>query len=356
MVGQNRCKNCESDLKPSHHYCPNCGQKTADDLTIGVLFNNTISNFFSVDARFFKSFVPLMFKPGVLARQFVDGKRLRYLHPAQFYLFISVVFFFLFSLATRQQQMNFNKAVKKSFETEIKDSISIKDLNLDLEDTKALKNVIADNNVLLDSLNMGEVEVQMQEFDSILNDTTTLNLFSFSANKTKLDSLIEINASKEEKLALFGITEEDNRFKRLITGQGLKIYERRGGGILGSFYDTIPISMFFLLPIFALILKMLYLRTGTFAHHIVFSFYYFTFMFMVLSFITLLNLLWNIPSWVDVIILSSTFLYLIMALWRFYRQHFVWTLFKTGVLTFIYLLIVLPISMVFMFFVSFLTY
>ena len=102
MSSTNPCKNCGFPLEPHFEYCPQCGQEAADHLTFGVLFSNTISNYFSVDARFFRSFVPLMIRPGVLARRFVDGKRQRYLHPAQFYLFISVVFFFLFSFRVRQ--------------------------------------------------------------------------------------------------------------------------------------------------------------------------------------------------------------------------------------------------------------
>ena len=88
------CKNCGSELKSFYKHCPECGQKVDDNLTLGVLFSNTISNYFSVDARFFRSFIPLLFRPGYLAKKFVGGKRLTYLHPAQFYLFISVVFFF----------------------------------------------------------------------------------------------------------------------------------------------------------------------------------------------------------------------------------------------------------------------
>ena len=98
------CKNCDHLLEEDHRYCPECGQKTDEELTVKVLFNNTISNYFSVDSRFFVSFLPLVFSPGYLASRFVEGKRLKYLHPAQFYLFISVVFFFLLSIETRKQQ------------------------------------------------------------------------------------------------------------------------------------------------------------------------------------------------------------------------------------------------------------
>lgn len=354
MSKTTNCKNCESNFDQSFHYCPHCGQKSNDDLTMGVLFGNTVSNYFSVDARFFKSFIPLMFKPGVLARRFVDGKRLSYLHPAQFYLFISVIFFFLFSLVTRKQQQQFDSVLKKGFEHELTDTLNV--VPIDQDDAKQLKKIISEKKGTLDSTMLKANERELMLLDSALTDTTQLQFINFSKNKSKLDSLINIKASKEEKLAFLGIKEQSNSFKRLVAGQALKVYEHQGGGILKSFYDIIPISMFFLLPFFALILKVLYFNKGRFAHHIVFSFYYFTFMFMVLSFIAFLNLLFDVPFWVDALVVFSTIFYLIISLWRFYRQHLLLTIFKSGVLSFTYMLIVIPISVVFMLFISFLLY
>ena len=40
------CKNCEKPFNDGYKFCPNCGQKSNDKLTIAVLFNNTINNFF----------------------------------------------------------------------------------------------------------------------------------------------------------------------------------------------------------------------------------------------------------------------------------------------------------------------
>jgi hypothetical protein len=120
------CKNCEKTCDPSFTYCPSCGQETANKLTVGVLFSNTISNYFSIDGRFFKSFIPLMIKPGALAKRFVDGKRRLYLHPAQFYLFISILFFFLFSFSVRKADDQISRTLKNVFSQEVSiDSLAI---------------------------------------------------------------------------------------------------------------------------------------------------------------------------------------------------------------------------------------
>ncbi len=50
-----RCKNCEQEHEMGFEFCPHCGQKTNEDLTVGILFYNTISNYFSFDARFLRA-------------------------------------------------------------------------------------------------------------------------------------------------------------------------------------------------------------------------------------------------------------------------------------------------------------
>jgi len=112
------CKNCETAFQEGYDFCPHCGQKAKDELTLGILFYNTIANYFSFDARFLKSFLPLLFKPGYLAQKFIEGKRLLYLHPAQLYLFVSVVFFFLFSFNAREQARKLDKSLAESMQNE----------------------------------------------------------------------------------------------------------------------------------------------------------------------------------------------------------------------------------------------
>jgi hypothetical protein len=345
------CQNCHSPLEEHHRYCPECGQKTTEKLTIGVLFSNTISNYFSVDSRFFVSFIPLLFRPGYLPGKFVEGKRMRYLHPAQFYLFISVIFFFLFSLQTRKQQENFDKVLEKGFESgafmidsgniTLADSTTIEENLKTLED-KGIK-------VDIDSSNM-------QMIDSIVNEGKKDKSFSLSSRTKKLDSLIAIGASQDKKLMAIGLKEGDGIWKQRLYMQLLKVYERRGGGLLGAFYDSIPIAMFFLLPLFALILKLLFFRKGLFAHHLVFSFYYFSFLFTVFSILILANFIYPVPDWLDWTLILMTGVYLLLAIKHFYGQGYFVSVVKTGVLTFMYLMFVLPMALVVLAIISFMVY
>ena len=349
------CKNCEQEFQETFEFCPHCGQNAKDDLTIRVLFYNTITNYFDFDARFFKSLIPLMFRPGYLARKFVEGKRLRYLHPAQYYLFASVIFFFIFSFQAREYNQKVDKVLKKGFEQEAilgLDSIQKKTLDSAavVKLTQSLK-----NNQAITGMDKEEIE----KLDSIIENSANSNNISsinFGYDKHKLDSLIAANATESEQLKAMGMKDDASFLQRRFYTQVLKFQKNSGVGILQALLDSIPIALFFLLPIFAFILKIFFWRRGSFSHHLVFSFYYFSFLFVVWGLIMLANYLWKVPNWINLISGLSTYLYLILAVKHFYRQGYILSFFKTGIATFIYLLFVLPIALGVMITASFFFY
>jgi Protein of unknown function (DUF3667) len=351
------CKNCEQEHEVGFEFCPHCGQKTNEELTVGVLFYNTISNYFSFDARFFKSFIPLMFKPGILAKRFIEGKRLLYLHPAQMYLFISVVFFFLFSFIVRDQVSELDKKLEKGFseETAVIDSLKTKVL-----DTVQMANMtknLKENNFITDA----DVE-ELQDLDSIIKANAKdankeSSDFIFDYDDKKVDSLIAINAPVEEQLKAMGMKDDAGFIVRRFYSQVLKFQtNKKGGTILQTFYDSIPIALFILLPIFALILKLFFWKRGPFAYHLVFSFYFYSFVFTVLSIILLANFIWEIPDWIDLLVVLSTFFYLFLAIKHFYRQGYFVSFFKTGFITFMYMIFIVPLAISIMMLSAFLFY
>ncbi|MBR9757683.1 MAG: DUF3667 domain-containing protein [Algicola sp.] len=334
------CENCEALFNEDYVYCPYCGQKSKDELTLGVLFNNTISNYFSVDARFFKSFIPLMFKPGFLAKEFVKGKRLLYLHPAQMYLFVVVVFFFIFSFNVRESRAFIDDAMKKDMVMEQKEIDSL----LNLKKNSAIKTL---DSLDIDALSERDKEA-LSKVNITINDSLNTKHVSslFQFNKKKVDSLISINADPELIYKSMGMDDDAGYFKRKLYAQVLKFYKDRGlGAIYQTFIDSIPIAMFFLLPIFGLLLKLFYYKKGRYAHHLVFSFYFFSFLFATFSVLLLFNyLVYDMPDAVDWLIVFSSIVYLLMALKRFYGQRLWVTMVKWCAISSLFLLLIVPIA------------
>lgn len=328
------CTNCEQKSAEGFQFCPHCGQKFNEKLTIGVLFYNTISNYFSVDARFFKSFIPLLIKPGFLAKTFVQGKRLLYLHPAQMYLFVSVVFFFLFSFISREQVEN----VDKVFKDDLKNASS-----------------------KIDSIKKSDIQFNgINDFDSIVKSNQVKGVnrkLTYDFDQTKIDSLIELNATNETIYKAMGMNEDAGFFKRKAYSQMLKFYKQRNGGsLLQGFYDSIPVAMFILLPIFALILKLLYYKKGPFSYHLVFSFYFFSFLFMAFGILIATNFIIKLPASLVTIAILSTFFYLLFAVKRFYEQGWFISFFKTSIATFSFLLLVIPLAIIVLSLATFMFY
>lgn len=340
------CQNCNQRFEAHFPYCPYCGMKAKDELTLSVLFNNTISNYFSVDARFFKSFFPLLFKPGYLAKQFVDGKRLLYLHPAQIYLFISVVFFFLFSFISRKQVESVDSAFKKDIEQSqiYRDSLKQK--------TKDTLTVISEQQFTnQDQSKASNVKARRYQSDP-------KSAVKFDFNEFEIDSMIASGTSDQEIYKKMGMKDDDSYVVQRFFKQILKFFKNKSAGsILQTFVDSIPLAMFILLPIFALILKLFYFRKGRFAYHLVFSFYFFSFLFTVFSFLVIANLIWkNFPGWIMFLVMISTFFYLFLGVKRFYRQGYLRSFIKSSAVSFVFMSVVLPFALVIMGLMAFLYY
>jgi hypothetical protein len=350
MSSTQKCKNCDKIFDADFDYCPYCGQETADNLTFGVLFSNTISNYFSIDARFFKSFLPLLIKPGVLARRFVDGKRLTYLHPAQFYLFVSVIFFFIFSYSVREADNAVNKAIQEGFDREITgDSLKI------VQDSVAIaktKEVLQENKELLEQIS----DRELKAIDSVLESQTPNPRTSYIVKRNTLDSLIKADAPIEEQLAAMGMDKNESGFTRKFYEQLLKLYKRKGGGMLKTLYDTVPIAMFFMLPLFAFILKLLYWKRATFAHHMVFSFYFFTFIFSSFCILLIAEKFIEVPAWLETVFSLSLVIYLMLAFRNFYKSSWFGAFLKANFISFVYMLFVVPIAAIGVLLVSFMLY
>jgi hypothetical protein len=368
------CQNCEQLFEEGSKFCPHCGQKTADDLTIGVLFYNTISNYFSFDARFLKSFFPLMFRPGYLAVQFIGGKRLLYLHPAQMYLFVSVIFFFLLSFNTRDIVTKADEINQKVTESSTIDELSketqtiIDSIVAESSSIKTKQDLSKEERARIDSLVKSRVPVGVSEFVSVemdeelpdtldMNNNRDLNT-SWDFDRKKVDSLLKAGADDETIYKSMGMSEDAGFLKRRLFKSMLNLYKGRGAGsIVQAFFDSIPLAMFFLLPIFALILKIFYFNKGKYAHHLVFSFYFFSFLFTVFSIDFAINrFLYDIPDWIDWLIALSTFVYFLLSLIVFYGQNWFLTIIKSGIISFVFLLMIIPMALVILIAFSFLFY
>lgn len=284
-----------------------------------------------------------MIKPGFLPKQFVMGKRLTYIHPAQMYLFVSVIFFFIFGFNVRESRASIDKAMQNPEQL------------LPKEEEREQAALIIDsvvNGMKNNQEIMGMSGEDVEQLDSILNKETQKandskrdgSIFgtSFSYKESKIDSMLERGVPEKEIYMAMGMREDAGTFQKKFFSQLLKFHKERGlGAIYQTFIDSIPITLFFLLPIFGLLLKLFYYRKGRYAHHLVFSFYFFSFLFTVLSIDLIINRFIDVPDFLDWLLALSTFFYFFIGVKRYYGQGWILSYIKSSTVGFLFSIVVL---------------
>ncbi|MEN3972170.1 DUF3667 domain-containing protein [Sphingomicrobium sp. XHP0235] len=92
-AGPERCLNCGCAL--AGDYCHCCGQAAHVHKTIGGLLHDLLHGVLHLDGKFWNTLPLLVWKPGKLTRDYIDGHRARYISPIAFYLFTVVAMFAL---------------------------------------------------------------------------------------------------------------------------------------------------------------------------------------------------------------------------------------------------------------------
>jgi hypothetical protein len=94
------CPNCGELLWGQ--YCANCGQRArVRMITFWELVKDAADVLASLDSRLWRTLGLLLFRPGRLTLDYLQGKRARYAPPARLFIASSLVFFFVATLNTR---------------------------------------------------------------------------------------------------------------------------------------------------------------------------------------------------------------------------------------------------------------
>ncbi|MFN6934504.1 MAG: DUF3667 domain-containing protein [Tsuneonella sp.] len=92
---ENACLNCGTALIGSH--CHTCGQRGHVHKTLGAFFNDLLHGVLHFEGKTWRTIPLLVWKPGQLTREYIDGKRASYVSPIALFLFTVFVSFALFN-------------------------------------------------------------------------------------------------------------------------------------------------------------------------------------------------------------------------------------------------------------------
>src|SRR5437588_5913155 len=98
------CLNCGEPVPMN--FCPQCGQENVQMIVpVRHLFGDVIDELFKLDSRLFRTLKYLVARPGFLTREYIAGRRARYVAPFRFYFIVSAVWFLLSSLTGLQGEL-----------------------------------------------------------------------------------------------------------------------------------------------------------------------------------------------------------------------------------------------------------
>ncbi len=322
------CLNCGTTL--GGQYCGNCGQRAASRLiSVWELFRDAFGDLLDLDSRLWRTLVPLITRPGKLTRDYLEGRRARFMPPFRTYLVLSI-FFFLIAFFDPREELGI------LFEPE---PPSTADSEENAVDTDAVR-----DEIIRELTEEGIIIGESGDAEAISEEETEADSGNLSASFSP-----EGEPSEDCDVDDIDSVELPAWLKSRLTKERLKVVCDRiiaddGRAFLKKLLDNVPAALFVLLPLMALVLKVLYpLSKRYYVEHLLFVLHYHAFFFLIMTLQVLFSRLGALIGVADAADGASTFavilyipVYLYKALRRVYGQGRLFSILKFLMLVFSY--------------------
>jgi len=307
-------------------------------ITVWELLRDLFGDIFELDSRLWRSLVPLLFKPGHLTLEYLEGRRVRYMPPFRMYLVISVLFFLLVSFFSDSDGIKIvadddgGPSVTATIgddgadaEPDSGDDPAAKAGSRNTaEDSSPQPATVTDPAGAEPSLPAGEPPASGSENE---ND----------AAKDPDDEEEKEDCDLDVDVIQTGLGWLDRRLtEEHIEEVCRQVRADNGATAIREFLRNIPTMMFFFLPLIALLMKFLYpLSKRYYVEHLLFFVHYHAFFFLALTLLMTTGYIVDslqapesIASIATAILSIYIPVYLFMAMRRVYGQSRLATTFK----------------------------
>ena len=372
------CPNCGA-YRPDR-FCSHCGQNDRDYMRgLWSVVYEFFREMFELDSRLFRTLKSLLFRPGHLSREFSRNRRAAYMSPVRLYLFTSFLFFLVLSISAGGWLRNLDlsdadvqmgagddpaaadsaRAVADSVLAALDSALADSGLPAGLGLGALVDGVLADSTLAADatadstlangapaapaSAPAAAAEAQMGTGDDQAGEPVdSVQLAALKArllpeHARKVDDILGRPGEPLAKQVVRGLAGSADPDERASGVPGwLTRYVRSllidaahsPEAFLQRAIGNLPITMFFLLPVFAMILAVCYLRRKRFfVEHLVFGMHIHTFAFLMLA-AALLVPGETTGNWVKLFLIVVPPLYVLIAMRRFYGEGWGRTLVK----------------------------
>ena len=307
---EKNCLNCGHQVE--EYFCTHCGQENLELKEDALhMIIHAVADYFHFESKFFGTMGPLLFKPGFLSQQFVAGKRITFIHPIRLYIFISIVFFLVILSSSHQPDVEIKSRAAGTATLAEDSSTTAKEQEI----RKTLKSLPMSERAK-DSL-VNEI-MRDSVLTKKLTDTTAED--TFYTKSDWLNTKDATVADYEKRQLALPKAERDNLIQNYLNKKSIRMknYPDAKERIQKQIFSNVPKLMFVLLPLFALILKLVYWTTRKYYYeHLIYSFHVHSALF--LSVLATIFLQWLTGFFFDISTLLSWLCFFYMV-WYIYRS------------------------------------
>ena len=310
------CENCGAQL--TGRYCAQCGQPAIDyRRSFRHVIVDVLDSFLNWDSKFFATLGLLIVKPWRLTNDFLAGKRVRYVHPLRLYLLASILFFFAANYGARGLHLEPGKLGPK------------------------------DRAELEADLKKGDLPpAAREELETLLREPPPPSAPSLPTTTPSPPPAPRTNNQTQEygkitdrPFVVFDPgTKSSTPFERWLEARAKDKMGEHGtkmGLFISTLFSNLPYMMLCCIPLFAFVLKVLYLRRHIFyIDHLIYALHIHTFAYagiMLIVFATIgLNrvVAGSIAGWIIALLWIAFVVQIFLSIRRVYRQGWFISIFK----------------------------
>lgn len=372
------CENCGSPLYGEHCYA--CGQPTKGLVRhFSSITGDALDTLFNVDGRLLRTLPALLLKPGFLTREYFEGHRVRYVSPVRLFVFLCIVTFFAAKLASPSFNLDGSRtdgattaqpsaqgdgnggfaeldtpaAVEArraealaGIDTAKKEAAMVPGMGLVMDKAREELNADADGRLA----ELAAAERSPPPKVAPHADPEASSGPGLSVSDDGDAPTINLNGkpwdAKTNPLVIESLPEGANRWLNAQIGHVPSNWKRIREDpdlLRNAFYSALPTALFLLVPVFALLLKALYLfKKRLYMEHLVVALHGHAFVcvaLLALMALTSIEALLGAPAWLSAplgwlewALMLWVPVYLWLHLKRVYGQGVLMTTLKFGVL------------------------